>query len=65
MKDHIEHQKMNLTIYCKALEGITTPQTLKIEGNIKKKKIQAVKDHIEYQQQVIKLFKDNAILVQN
>ena len=26
---------------------ITTPQTLKIEGNIKKKKVQEVKDHIK------------------
>jgi len=27
-----------MTIYCNALVGITTPQTLKIEGNIKNKK---------------------------
>ena len=26
---------------------ITTPETLKIEGHIKKKKVQEVKDHIE------------------
>jgi len=38
---------MNQTISCKALERITTPQTLKIEGHIKKKKVQEVKDHIE------------------
>ena len=30
---------MSLTISCNALVGITTPQTLKIEGNIKKKKV--------------------------
>ena len=56
---------MNLTIYCKALERITTPQTLKIEGHISKKKIQVVKDHIEHQQQILQLLKDNATLVQN
>ena len=46
MKDHIKHQEKNSTISCNALEEITTPQTLNIEGHIKKKKIQAVKDHI-------------------
>ena len=30
---------MSRTISCNALEGITTPQTLKIEGHIKKKKV--------------------------
>ena len=30
---------MNLTISCNALVGITTPQTIKIEGKIKKKKV--------------------------
>ena len=30
---------MSLTISCNALPGITTPQTLKVEGNIKKKKV--------------------------
>ena len=38
---------MNLTISCKELERISTPQILKIEGHIRKKKIQEVKDHIE------------------
>jgi len=38
---------MNLTISCKELAKITTPQTLKIEGNIKKKKVQEVKHHIK------------------
>ena len=38
---------MNSTISCKALEGITTPQTLKVGGHEKKKKVQEVKDHIE------------------
>jgi len=37
---------MNLNISCKELERITTPQTLKIEGQIKKKKVR-VKYHIE------------------
>ena len=30
---------MTLTILCNALAGINTPQTLKIEGYIKKKKV--------------------------
>ena len=30
---------MSLTISCNALEGITTPQTLKIKGHINKKKL--------------------------
>ena len=30
---------MDPTIYCNALAWITTPQTLKIEGHIKKKKV--------------------------
>ena len=30
---------MNPTISCNALAGITTPQTLKIEGHIKKKRV--------------------------
>ena len=30
---------MNLTISCNALHGITTLQTIKIEGHIKKKKV--------------------------
>ena len=38
---------MNQTISCKALARVTTPQTLKIEGHIKKKKVQEVKDHTE------------------
>ena len=35
---------------CKALARITTPQTFKIEGHIKKKNVQEVKDHIEHQE---------------
>ena len=34
-----EKEELNLTISCNALTGITTPQTLKIEGHIKKKKV--------------------------
>ena len=40
---------MNPTISCKALERITTPQTLTI-GHIKKKNVEEVKDHIEHQE---------------
>ena len=47
------------------MEEITTPQTLEIKGHIKKKKVQAEKDHIEHQQQVIQLLKDNTTSVQN
>jgi len=39
VKDHIEHQEMNLNIYCNALEGIITPKTIKMEGHIKKKNV--------------------------
>ena len=35
---------MSLTISCNALARITTPQTLKIEGHIKKKKVIALID---------------------
>eukprot|EP00253_Pinus_taeda_P004772 PITA_04772 len=35
----IEKEEMNPTISCNALAGITTPQTIKIEGHIKKKKV--------------------------
>ena len=35
---------MSLTISCNALARITTPQTLKIEGHIKKKKVIVVID---------------------
>ena len=41
---------MNQTIHCKSLPGITTPQTIKIEGHIKKKNVQEVKDHTEHQE---------------
>ena len=34
-----EEEEMSLTISCNALAGITTPQTLNIEGHIKKKKV--------------------------
>ena len=33
----LEEEEMSLTISCNALARITTPQTLKIEGHIKKK----------------------------
>ena len=47
------------------MEELTTPQTLEIEGHIKKKKVQAVKDNIEHQRQVLQLLKDNATSMQN
>ena len=43
----VEKEAMNQTISCEALARITTPQTLKIEGHIKKKKVQEVKYHTE------------------
>ena len=58
-----EKEEMKSTISCKALARITTPQTLKIEGHIKKKNIQVVKGHIEHQQQVLQHLKDNTTLV--
>ena len=42
-----EKEEMNQTISCKLLARMTTPQTLKIEGHIKKKKMKEVKDHIK------------------
>lgn len=44
---------MNLTIYCTTLAGITT-QNLKIEGHIKKKKVQALKCQEEKDQETSK-----------
>ena len=41
---------MNPTISCYALDGITTPQAINIEGHIKKKNVQEWKDHIESQE---------------
>eukprot|EP00253_Pinus_taeda_P010303 PITA_10303 len=35
----LDKEEMNPTISCNALAGITTPQTIKIEGKIKKKKV--------------------------
>ena len=35
----LEKEEMNPTISCNALARITTPQTIKIEGHIKKKKV--------------------------
>eukprot|EP00253_Pinus_taeda_P028420 PITA_28420 len=35
----LDNDEMNPTIYCNALAGINTPQTIKIEGHIKKKKV--------------------------
>jgi len=52
----LEKEEMNLIISCKALEIITTPQTLKIEGHIKKKKVQEVKDHIEHQEMNLTIY---------
>ena len=46
----LKKEEMNLTISCKALARISTPHTLKIEGHIKKKKVQEAKYHIEHQE---------------
>ena len=35
----LEEEEINPAISCNALAGITTPQTLKIQGQIKKKKV--------------------------
>lgn len=35
----LDEEQMNLTISSNALVGITTPQTIKIEGKIKKKRV--------------------------
>ena len=50
MKYHTENEEMNLTISCNVLAGITTPQTINIEGHMKKKNVQELKDHIEHQE---------------
>ena len=50
MKDHIDKEEINPTISCNVLHEITTPQTIKIEGHIKKKNVQEVKNHIEHQE---------------
>ncbi|MBU5894305.1 hypothetical protein JVW19_20245, partial [Vibrio cholerae O1] len=50
VKDHIKKEEMNPTITCNSLVEITTPQTIKIEGHIKKKNVQEVKDHIKHQE---------------
>ena len=47
---------MNLTISCTTLVRITTPQTLKIEGHIKKKKFQEMKDHIEKEEMNLTIY---------
>ena len=41
---------MNPTISCNSLVRITTPQTINIEGHIKKKNVQELKDHIKHQE---------------
>jgi len=46
---------MNPIISCKELVRITT-QTLKIQGHIKKKKVQEVKDHIEHQEMNLTIY---------
>ena len=50
MKYHIEKEEMNPTISCNSLVEITTPQTIKLEGHIKKKNVQQVTVHIEHQE---------------
>ena len=43
-----------MTISCTTLAGITIPQTFKIEGHIKNKKVQTVKYQEEKDQQTSK-----------
>ena len=43
-KQTLDKEEMNLTISCNALAGITTPQTIKIEGHIKKKRVTVLID---------------------
>eukprot|EP00253_Pinus_taeda_P007289 PITA_07289 len=38
-EQNLDKEEMNLTISCNALVGITTPQTIEIEGHMKKKKV--------------------------
>lgn len=38
-EQNLEKEAMNSTIYCNAFSGIATPQTIKIEGHIKKKNV--------------------------
>ena len=45
---------MYLTISCNAFARITTPQTIKIEGHIKNKKVQAMKYKEEKDQETSK-----------
>eukprot|EP00253_Pinus_taeda_P028229 PITA_28229 len=68
---------MNPTISCNALAGITTPQTIKIEGQIKKKKVivlidqevltilfivsKSWKDHVEHVDRVLQLLKEKQL----
>eukprot|EP00253_Pinus_taeda_P022009 PITA_22009 len=40
----LDKEEINMTISCNALAGITTPQTIKIEGHIKKKKVIVLND---------------------
>jgi len=50
VKIHIKKEEMNATTSCNAMERVTTPQSQKIEGHIKKKNVQEVKDHIEHEE---------------
>ena len=50
MKYHIGKEEIHPTISCNALAKITTPQTINIEGHIKKKHVQELKDHIEHEE---------------
>eukprot|EP00253_Pinus_taeda_P010197 PITA_10197 len=51
---------MNLIISCNALVGITTPQTNKIEVQIKKKS-KSWKDHVEHVDRVLQLLEDRKL----
>eukprot|EP00253_Pinus_taeda_P026109 PITA_26109 len=51
---------MGPTISCNALAGITTPQTIKIEGQIKKKS-KSWKDHVEHVGKVLQLLEEKQL----
>ena len=61
----LEKEEINPTISCNALAlyGYHAPSiTLSLREN---SKVQSVEDHIEHQQQVLKILKDNLTLAQN
>ena len=58
MKDHIKKEEMNATTSCNAMVGVTTPESIKIEGHIKKKNVQEAKDHIEHEEMNLTIYRN-------